>query len=254
LLQETPIGQLDTAITRSPGILEGTAFVNDSVIQGILRGLEQKNSLDSLDFPSVTTRSGERARFVSTRLFPYPEDFDPPQIPNNIGGGTFAGGGGGATIVPITPPTPTAFTERETGIILDVEPTVALDRGSISLEINTQFAELLGFVNYGSPILALSPDLTGTTVFEAVANDYLVPVFQETTLETGVVINNGATVAVGGLQTVQISQVSDKVPLISDLPFVGRFFETNATETIRNSVLIFASAQLLDLTGKPWTK
>jgi len=115
-----------TAATTSvaPGILTLTGLFSDGQVQTILRGLSQRTGTDIMNAPSVVARPGETARIEVVRQFIYPTDYDPPQIPNNIGGGNIGGDGDVASfsIVPITPATPTAFEERPTGVILEVTP------------------------------------------------------------------------------------------------------------------------------------
>jgi len=137
-----------TAATTSvaPGILSLTGLFTDGQVQTILRGLSQKTGTDIMNAPSVVARPGETARIEVVRQFIYPTDYDPPQIPNNIGGGNIDGGGDVASfsIVPITPATPTAFEERPTGVILEVTPDVGqgADKQTISLDLEPEIVEL----------------------------------------------------------------------------------------------------------------
>ena len=52
----------------------------------------------------------------------------------------------------MTPTTPTAFETRNTGVTLEVEPTVGSDNYTIDMNLVPQVVEFEGFINYGSPI------------------------------------------------------------------------------------------------------
>ena len=99
--------------------------MTDPSFQVVIRALNQKKGVDLLSAPKVTTRSGQKAIIEIIREFRYPTEFDPPQIPQNFGGG--GGGGLGTTQInsfPVTPTTPTTFETRNTGVTLEVEPVV----------------------------------------------------------------------------------------------------------------------------------
>ncbi|MEN8865181.1 MAG: hypothetical protein ABF381_06340, partial [Akkermansiaceae bacterium] len=42
----------------------------------------------------------------------------------------------------------------------------------------------------------------------------------------------------------------DKVPILGDLPFVGRLFQTKAQNHIKSNLIIFVTAEIIDATGK----
>jgi general secretion pathway protein D len=111
----------------APGILGLTGLFSDGQVQMIMRGLAQKKGTDLMTAPSVTTRSGQKANIEIIREFIYPTEYEPPELPNTVGatGGIGGGvGGGGAGIFPVTPATPTAFETRNTGVMLEIEPTI----------------------------------------------------------------------------------------------------------------------------------
>ena len=110
-----------------------------------MRGLSQKKGADVMVRPEVVTRSGQNAIVQSVIEFPYPEDFEPPQIPNQVAGGGI-----------VTPATPTNFTTRNLGVTLEVLPQVGPDRNIIEVSVNPVVTDFEGFVNYGTPIVGSS--------------------------------------------------------------------------------------------------
>jgi len=276
----TPTGGLrsgDTAITRdsidfflnnpdrtaqsnnvAPGILSLTGLFTDGQVQMIMRGLAQKKGSDVMNAPSVMARSGERARIEVVRQFIYPTEYEPPEIPNNIGGGGIGGGGGGAnggannfTFIPVTPATPTAFEEKPTGVILEIEPTLGEDKYTINLTLSPEIVEFEGFINYGSPIQAVAVDALGNPVQLTITENRIeMPVFSRRKVQTGLTIYDGHTVAIGGLIREEVQKVEDKVPVLGDLPLIGRLFQSNAENRIKSNLIVFVTAQIVDAAGR----
>lgn len=246
--QLTSTSQASQSAVRAPGILQGTAFLDDSHLQVIMRGVNQKKGSSKIWSPSVTVRPGSTANIQQVRLFTYPTEYDPPELPDNLNTG---GGDSQIQVVPITPATPTAFEEKPLGNSIQVSATVGENRRNITLEINPEFSEFRGFINYGSPILGLGTSVLGTpTQIEVTRNDILMPVFEKISAATSVTIADGHTIAVGGLNRVELEQVNDSVPVLSKLPFIGDYYKSNGTRTIRRAVIILVTAELQDTTGR----
>jgi general secretion pathway protein D len=47
-----------------------------------------------------------------------------------------------------------------------------------------------------------------------------------------------------------VQSVNDKVPILGDLPFVGRLFQSEAENTIKSNLIIFVTAEIIDATGR----
>jgi general secretion pathway protein D len=77
------------------------------------------------------------------------------------------------------------------------------------------------------------------------------PVFSTRRVNTQLTIYDGYTVAVGGLMREDVQNVEDKVPILGDIPIVGRLFQTKAENRIKSNLIIFVTAQIIDATGRP---
>lgn len=72
-----------------------------------------------------------------------------------------------------------------------------------------------------------------------------IPTISVTELETQVLVANGQTVVLGGIfQTEQI-QGETKVPLLGDIPFVGRAFKQTVNSETKRELLIFITPKIL---------
>jgi general secretion pathway protein D len=216
------------------GVLALAGVFTNPQFQVVLRALNQKKGIDVLSAPKVTTKSGSQATVEIVREFRYPEEYDPPQVPQQTGGG-------GAQVV--TPATPTTFTMKPVGVRLEVEPTVGSDNYTIDLRLLPEVTEFEGFINYGSPIAN-----RGVVVTENVIN---YPVFSERKVETTVSIYDGQTVALGGLIREDVQKVTDKTPILGDIPVAGALFRSQADKHIKRNLIIFVTAKLMDPAGQP---
>jgi len=68
-------------------------------------------------------------------------------------------------------------------------------------------------------------------------------------LATTVNVWDNQTVALGGLITSYESSVKDKVPVIGDLPLVGRLFQSNGKTTTKKNLMIFVTPTIVDPAG-----
>ena len=243
----------------APGILSLTGLFNSGQLQMIMRGLAQKKGTDIMTAPSVTARPGQKATIEIIREFIYPTEYEPPELPNQVGGGfggqqDFGGGGGGGGF-PVTPATPTAFETRNTGVTLEIEPNLGPNEYVIDLRFAPEIVEFEGFINYGSPITSPATDAFGNPVTVTITENRIeMPVFSSRRVATGITIYDGHTVAVGGLMREDVQDVEDGVPILSDIPLIGRLFKSNAQSHIKSNLIIFVTAKIIDASGKDYRK
>jgi general secretion pathway protein D len=132
---------------------------------------------------------------------------------------------------------------KPVGVKLDVEPTVGSDNNTIDLRLLPEVTEFEGFINYGSPIKNRN-----IVVTENVIN---YPVFSQRKVETSVSIYDGQTIALGGLIREDVQKVTDKTPLLGDIPLAGVLFRSQADKHIKRNLIIFVTAKLMDPAGQP---
>ncbi len=143
--------------------------------------------------------------------------------------------------------------KRNTGVTLDVEPVIGPDGFTIDLTLSPQVVDFDGFINYGSPITtarapACSASATRVTLTENVINQ---PIFSVRKVTTSVSVYDGSTVILGGLTREDVQKVNDKVPVLGDIPLVGRLFRSKIDQNIKRNLIIFVTARLIDPSGQP---
>lgn len=237
--------------SRSPGVFSVSGVLTSPQFQTVVRALDQKKGVDVAAQPAVVTRSGQKASIEITRELIYPTEFDPPQVPTNVGANQILIINGVRVPIPLPPPvvtptTPTAFDMRRTGVVLEVEPVISEDGRMVDLAITPEFTEFSGFVNYGTPIFGVFEGnynlLTDNFIYQ--------PVFDTKKVVTAVNIYDGATVVLGGLVTDNNVVMQDKVPLIGDAPYVGRLFRSEVTRRQMKHVLFFVTVKVVDPSGR----
>jgi general secretion pathway protein D len=249
--------QGNSALSPAVGALAGV--FTDPQFQLVVRALNQKKGVDLLSAPRVTTKSGQRAQIEIIREFRYPTEFEPPQIPQTFGNTGQNGGGAGVTIntqpqsFPVTPTTPTSFETRNTGVTLEVEPVVGPDGFTIDLNLVPQVVEFEGFINYGSPIQSTATNpITGVTTTNIITPNVInQPIFSTRKVQTSVSVFDGQTVVLGGLIREDVQKTEDKVPLLGDIPLLGRFFRSSVEQHVKRNLVIFVSARLINPAGEP---
>lgn len=250
-------GSVTPISKRSPGAFSVNGVLTNPQFQGVVRALDQKKGIDMVSQPSVVTRSGQKASVEIVRELIYPTEFDPPQVPTNVGSNAAVividGNGNVIDILfadnpppVVTPTTPTAFEMRKTGVVLEVEPVISEDGRSVDLAVTPDFTEFTGFVNYGSPIFGtFNGDrnlLTENFIFQ--------PIFDTKKIVTAVNVLDGATVVLGGLVSDNSVVMQDKVPLLGDAPVLGRFFKSDVTRRMIKHVIFFVTVKVVDPSGK----
>jgi general secretion pathway protein D len=251
-------GSATAAGSVSPATFALAGVFTDPQFQVMMRALSQKKGVDLMTAPSVIVRGGQRSKIEIIREFPYPTEYDPPQIPQNFGGGLQVGGGGGVGgggagggSFPVTPANPNSFQFRNTGVSMEVEATVGDDGYTIDLNLAPEVTEFEGFINYGSPIQTTSTNALGQSIPVVLTeNKILQPVFATRKLSTQVLIWDRQTVGIGGLMREDVQSVEDKVPIFSSIPLVGRLFKTKAEERYKKNLMIYVTGRLIDPSGQ----
>lgn len=234
-----PVG-IDFASTAG-SILTDAFSINSTDVNLAIRALSRKTGSDLMSAPKVTVLSGKRAEITVAQELRYPESYG--DIESTVSEGS--GLGGGSSSISITAGTPEDFTTRNVGVELAVTPNVEND-DTISLLLEPRVTEFEGFVEYGGPSVAIS----GITTVTVPAGFYQ-PIFSTRTLSTEVTIFDGATIVMGGLTRDEVKYVEDKVPVLGDIPMLGKLFSSEGESRQKRNLLIFVTANLVSPGGSP---
>lgn len=133
----------------------------------------------------------------------------------------------------------------ETGPILDVVPYVLSDGYTVNLTLIPSLTEFAGY----QPVPAVASVTGSVGGLNVVQLPTVLPAFTVRQVITTVNVWDGQTVVLGGLINSTASTEKDKVPVIGDLPILGRLFQSQTKTTIKKNLMIFVTATIVDPAG-----
>jgi general secretion pathway protein D len=130
----------------------------------------------------------------------------------------------------------------EVGPVLDVIPYVLSDGYTINL---TLIPSLTEFSGYATP-----PSIPGiSSGLNVVMIPTILPDFTVRQVITTVNIWDNQTVVLGGLISSTVLSEKDKVPVLGDLPLVGRLFQSQSKTSKKKNLMIFVTSTIVDPAG-----
>jgi general secretion pathway protein D len=201
------LGTLAGALASTPGLSLGWGQLDDSLsMTVILSALKEQDNANILSTPSLLTLDNQEA-FITVGQ----------NVPFVTGSFTNSGGGDGAQ-------NPFQTIEREdVGITLTVTPHIN-EGDSVVLDIEQEVSSLSG--------LSLA----------AGASDIIT---NERRIQTKVLAVDGRVVVLGGLIKDDVQDVTQKVPLLGDIPYLGRLFRSDAEQVTKSNLMIFIRTTII---------
>ena len=215
----------------------------------VLQLLQNAIGKDLVAAPRVTLADGKLSKIVISRRMYYPTTYTQPQVPNND-----QGVGAGF----ILPANPTGFEFRDIGTTLEVKGESTRIPKAVDLDFKNLLVEdFEGFVDYGVLISTVTqggefdtpPSDAVSTTQNIGSAPYLVPIFTKKSLQSQVRLIDGETVGMGGLISDVVQLVDDKVPMLGDIPMLGRLFRGEASQKIKSNLVIFCTLRIINPDG-----
>ena len=194
------LGTLAGALASTAGTTLGWGQISDSLTMAvILNALEEQSNANILSTPSLLTLDNQEAYITVGQ-----------NVPFVTGSYTNTGTGGDGAQNPFQ------TIERENvGITLTVTPHIN-EGDSVVLDISQEVSSLSGLT--------------------AVASDLIT---NERKNQTKVLAQDNRVVVLGGLIKDDVQEGNQKVPLLGDIPFLGRLFRSDAVQVTKTNLLIF---------------
>jgi general secretion pathway protein D len=111
---------------------------------------------------------------------------------------------------------------RDVGITLKVTPQISKGE-TLVLEINQEVS------NISEQAVAGASDIVTT----------------ERRIITQVIAQNGEIIILGGLMQDQVTQSQQKIPLLGDIPYLGRLFRNDSTDVQKSNLMIFLKSTII---------
>lgn len=193
-----------------------------SRISAVINYLEEDKKAKVLSRPRVAVLDGEEAVFKNTRDLPY-----------QTGGYSdynYTGGTPGQVNYNRVIPLRTEFVS--VGTVLKVKPRISED-GNIVMDVSAEDSDARSDV-------VVVGDQQST-----------VPSKSESSAETQVMIRDGETLVIGGLRTGRVQEDVQRVPILGDIPGLGRLFRTTGRSHEDRDLMIFLTPTIVDERSRP---
>jgi general secretion pathway protein D len=139
-------------------------------------------------------------------------------------------------LAPVAQPT---TAQLDFGPMLDVIPYVSSDGFTIQMSIVPTLTEFLGYDD-SSQFFAQAQNLRVSTPL---------PKFRSRQVATSAIVWDGQTIILGGLIAENVTKIKDKVPVLGDIPLLGRLFRSEASSTTKKNLVIFVTPTIIDPAG-----
>lgn len=238
-----PTGRPAPLRISEPNTFKIGGIIGDKGMLLVAKLLNQVTNVDLLSVPKVTTKNRTKAILEIIREMKFPTEYEKPEVPNNPARYD------NQDVVVAIPATPSEFQTQGIGVSLEVVPTIYPDR-RIDLDLKPRVTDFEGFIDYGAPIN--QGDIYDDDIITLVRGKVNYPVFNNRSISTKVQVVDGQTVVMGGLIREDTEKIRDKVPVLGDIPLVGRLFRSEIDKNVKRNLIIFVTANIIRSTGKPY--
>lgn len=230
-----------------PEVATITGILTDPQFRMVIRALEQREGVDLLASPRVLTQSGRQAQVqlvdiqtIVTGLGTTGTGTQTAQATTTAGGAIpqqpgFGGFNFSTQALPFGP-------------VLDVVPYVSADGYSVQMTIIPTLTEFIGYDDPGAFIPQIQV-AAGNTVGVPLTAQLPLPRLRARQVTTSVTVWDGQTVVLGGLIAEDVQRIKDKVPVLGDIPLLGRLFRNESASTTKRNLVVFVTPTLIDPAG-----
>ena len=181
----------------------------------LLHTLMRENKVQTLSTPSLLTRDSTPATWSSGRRIPYLQSVDTTSIL------------GEAVSQPLFN---YDFIDPPVGINIDLTPYIAKSQAgedgkrTIGLQINNISAS--NFIEF---------------------TDFNAPITDDNAISVHIDVEDGQQIVVGGIIRKKQKQVENKLPVLGDIPFLGRLFKSTETAIEDAEIVIIITPHIVDI-------
>jgi len=189
--------------------LASSAVFSASDFNVVLSALNTLSNTKVVSNPTVVTLNNTEATINIGQEFPI------PSYTYNTERGSFEVSG---------------FQYKPIGVILKVTPQVNA-RGVIKMTLEPEVSQTNGTTTFGG------------------AGGAAIPIIATRKAKTVVSLKDGYTMGIGGLMTSNLQHGGTKVPILGDLPAIGRLFSSKTVNDTTSNLLIFVTARTVSADG-----
>jgi len=227
----------------APAIGTITGILTDPQFRVVIKALDQRQGVDVLVAPKITTLSARQAQIKVVEVRYIVTDLD-----LNSGAGQTASAGVGGNVIQnqgaAIQPLPEPF---ELGPVLDVVPYVSADGYTIQMTIIPTIKDFVGYDLESARLF--SPQIQTSAGGNPLTTTTPLPIFRLRQVVTSAIVWDGQTIVLGGLLGETSTKIKDKVPVLGDLPFIGRLFRSESSSTTKKNLVMFVTPTIIDPAG-----
>ena len=218
-LELSPINPLVGDMNAELGLAQEISGFNYSLVtkeyMALLHTLIRENKVKTLSTPTITTRDSRPATWSSGRRIPYLQSVDT----NSILGDT-------AT----QPLFNYDFIDPPVGINIALTPYIARSQADEN----------------GKRTIGL--DITNISASNFIEfTDFNAPITDDNSLSVYIDVEDGQQLIVGGIIRKKQKQVENKVPILGDIPLLGRLFKSTETEIQDTEIVFIITPHIIDI-------
>ena len=139
--------------------------------------------------------------------------------------------------------------QLEFGPVLDVVPYVSADGHTIQMTVIPTVKEFIGYDRAAAAVFQPVAQSVGSTPGSQLSATQPFPEFRLRQVVTSAIVWDGQTIVLGGLISEDVTRIKDKVPVLGDIPFAGRFFRSESSRTLKRNLVIFVTPTIIDPAG-----
>jgi general secretion pathway protein D len=237
----------------------GGTILNGMQFRTLITAVSQKSSANVLANPSIVLKRGQEGVIEVTQEFRYVQEYNDPQSSIRTFNPVQTTGLFGIVAESVPGPEtvigayPSQISDAvPIGVKMGVKPDITGDNSRVLMELKPSFVDFEGFINYGTVINSAYAASYYDAQVTILTNNIQQPVFvrRDLTLPS-VEVSDGHTLMLGGLLREDIQKIDEKVPILGDIPILGRGFQGKTEQAIKKNTLIFVTPRILQVDGQP---
>ncbi len=96
--------------------------------------------------------------------------------------------------------------------------------------------------------LKLTPEF-GVKVGDVIMASGTVPIIDKRKVDTIALVQDGQTLVIGGMRKKEVSQQTNKIPLLGDLPVIGLLFRFEGEDVTNSELVVFITPRIITHPG-----
>ena len=209
------VGSVDTQLGLDQEISGFTYSIATKEYMGLLHTLMRENKVKTLSTPSLLTRDNQQATWSRGRTIPYLQSVDTTSL---------LGEGVNQPLFNydfITPPV---------GINITITPHIARSRegsdGKRTIGLDIEQIQASNFIEF---------------------TDFNAPITEDSSISAYIDVEDGQQIVVGGMIKSKQQEIENKVPILGDIPFIGRIFKRTEKVSENSEIVIIITPHIVDI-------